>query len=76
MEEEYITKEGEEIIKTICSYLTSALEEALEEIDEKESLNIDVDCMETAKKYICKKLNYLELEGWIDGYEDVSMEDV
>lgn len=73
---EDLTTEGEEFIKIVCNYLSTALEEALEEIDEKESLGLDNDYMETAKKHIAKKLGYLQIEGWISDYEDVSIENL
>lgn len=71
-----IDEEGEAIIRVICSYLSSALEGALEELDEKEDTGSDTDWIEIARRHVSKKMDYLQNEGWIDGYEDVSVEDI
>lgn len=71
-----IDEEGEALIKVICGYLSSALEGALEELDEKENIGVDTNWVETARRHLSKKMDYLQNEGWIDGYEDVSAEDI
>ena len=62
---------GEELIKIICGYLANALEEAIEEVEEKEMLGEDVDSMEVAQKHLRKRLSYIEDEGW-SGDEKIS----
>lgn len=73
---EDIDEEGKALLETICSFLYSALKGASEEIDKQEDLNLDVNWREIAKKHIFKKLNYLETEGFIDSYEEISTEDL
>lgn len=65
-----IDPEGEELIKIICGYLADALEEAIEEVDEREMLGEDFDSMEVAQKHLRKRLSYMEDEGWL-GDEEV-----
>jgi hypothetical protein len=60
---------GEELIKIICSYLSGALEEALEEVEEKELFSNDVDSMEIAQKHLRKRLSYIQEEGWLEDEE-------
>ena len=57
--------EGEELIKIICGYLSEALEEALEEVEEKEMIGEEFDSMEVAQKHLRKRLSYIEDEGWL-----------
>ena len=64
-----IDPEGEELIKIICGYLASALEEAIEEVEEKEMLGEDFDSMEVAQKHLRKRLSYIEDEGWLEDEE-------
>ncbi len=65
---EYINKEGEELIKAICNFLSDALEDALEEVEEKEILE-DVNPILIAQKHLAKRLSYIESEGWLDDEE-------
>ena len=62
MEPEEITPEREELIKIICSYMSEALEAALEETQDLE----DDEQMNVISRHISKTLNYLTDEGWIE----------
>jgi hypothetical protein len=63
--DDLIDEEGEELLKIICGLIADALEEALDEVDEKEIISEDVDPMQIASKHLNKRFSYLEDEGWI-----------
>lgn len=64
-----IDPKGEELIRIICSYLSKSLEDALEEVEEKELIDNNVDSLEIAQKFLKKTLSYIEEEGWLDDEE-------
>ena len=61
--------EAEEFIRVLCSFLSDALESALEEAEETEYSYEEPDPLSLVQKHIAKKLDYMEAEGWIDRVE-------
>ena len=67
MKPEIIDEDGEELIKIICGFISNSLEEALEEVEERELLDDDVDSITIASKHLNKCFSYMEAEGWTEG---------
>lgn len=58
-----------ELIKTICKFLTEAIENASEEIDEAD-LESESAIISVVGKHITKRLSYMKDEGFISDFEN------